>query len=126
MKTTRDDLSNALKANSVEAFIAWEDTTPVGYALIFHSFSSWVGKPSLYLEDLYVAPQHRGKGYGRALLQFLAKLAVDRNCGRFEWAVLNWNEPAIGFYKSLGAEPVDSSTIFRMSGEALQRLAGAS
>ncbi len=106
-----------------EVVIAEYESAPVAFALFFHNFSTFVGKPGLYLEDLYVEPAMRGKGIGRVLLAFLAKIAVDRDCGRFEWAVLDWNAPAIDFYKHLGAVPVDEWTIFRVSGDALASLA---
>ncbi len=86
--------------------------------------STFIGRPGVYLEDLFVKPELRGKGVGRELLKYLAKVAVERNCGRLEWSVLDWNESAIGFYKSLGAEALDDWTIFRVKGEALNRLAG--
>lgn len=94
-----------------------------GFALFFHNFSTWAGKPGIYLEDLFVCEEHRGKGYGRALMAELARIAVQRGCGRFEWAVLDWNEPAVGFYRSLGAEPMDEWTTYRLQGDALARLA---
>jgi len=95
------------------------------FALFFPNYSTFLCKPGLYLEDLFVLPEHRRKGYGKALLGHLARLAVERGCGRFEWAVLDWNEPAIGFYRSLGARMQDDWRIFRVTGEALERLAGA-
>jgi len=95
----------------------------VGFALFFHNYSTFVGEPGLYLEDLFVMPDQRGKGYGKALVVELAKLATARNCGRLEWAVLDWNEPAIGFYKNLGAEPMDEWTVYRLTGDALATLA---
>jgi GNAT superfamily N-acetyltransferase len=106
-----------------EAMIAELDGQPVGFALFFHNFSTFLGRPGIYLEDLFVRPHARGKGIGRALLTEIAKLAVRRKCGRLEWAVLDWNEPAIGFYKSLGAVPMDQWTIFRVTGDALNKLA---
>jgi GNAT superfamily N-acetyltransferase len=106
-----------------EAIVAREGSEPVGFALFFHNFSTFVGRRGLYLEDLFVRPGHRGRGVGRALLQHLAALAVARGCGRFEWAVLDWNQPAIRFYRSLGARPMDDWTTFRLDGEALVRLA---
>ncbi len=106
-----------------ECVIARWHGEPAGFALFFHNFSTFLARPGLYLEDLFVKPELRGKGAGRALLRYLAKLAVDRNCGRFEWSVLDWNETAIGLYKSLGAKPLDQWTIFRLEGEALDRLA---
>jgi len=99
---------------------------PVGFALFFHNYSTFLGRRGLYLEDLYVVPEWRGRGAGRALLTHLARLAVERGCGRFEWAVLDWNERAIGFYKSLGAKPMDDWTVFRLTGDALASLAGVS
>jgi GNAT superfamily N-acetyltransferase len=108
----------------VEAVIASLDAEPVGYALFFANFSTFLGKPGLYLEDLYVRPEARGHGAGRALLEHLAQIAVERNWGRFEWAVLDWNEPSINFYKRMGARAMDEWTIFRMTGESLRRLAG--
>jgi GNAT superfamily N-acetyltransferase len=96
---------------------------PVGFALFFHNYSTFLGRPGLYLEDLYVRPEMRGRGYGKALLVRLAQIALERNCGRFEWAVLNWNEPAIRFYRSLGALPQDAWTVYRVKGETLHALA---
>jgi GNAT superfamily N-acetyltransferase len=108
-----------------EVLIGEEDAEPAGFALFFHNFSTFLGRPGIYLEDLFVRPEHRGKGYGRELLQRLAEIAVERDCGRLEWAVLDWNEPAIGFYRKLGARPNDDWTIFRLTGDALHDLAGA-
>jgi GNAT superfamily N-acetyltransferase len=96
---------------------------PAGFALFFHNFSTFLAQPGIYLEDLYVRPAYRGAGVGRALMEHLARLAVERGCGRLEWAVLDWNEPAIGFYRRLGALSNDGWTIYRLSGEALERLA---
>ena len=107
-----------------ECVIARWNGEPAGFALFFHNYSTFLGRPGVYLEDLFVKPELRGKGVGRSLLEYLAKVAVDRGCGRLEWSVLDWNEPAIGFYKSLGAEPLQDWTIFRVKGEALARLAG--
>lgn len=101
-----------------------EDGLVVGFALWFRNFSTWLGRHGVYLEDLYVRPSHRGHGYGKALLQALARVAVERGYGRFEWWVLDWNTPAIEFYRSIGAEPMDEWTVQRVSGEALRRLAG--
>ena len=106
-----------------EVLIAEVEGEPAGFALFFHNFSTFVGRPGIYLEDLFVKPEHRGTGLGRALLKRLAEIAVERECGRLEWAVLDWNEPAIGFYKKLGARPNDEWTVFRLAGEALQELA---
>ncbi len=102
-----------------------EDGTglPLGFALFFHNFSTFLGLPGIYLEDLFVRPAHRSRGVGRALLQHLARLAHERGCGRLEWSVLDWNEPAIGFYRRLGARPNDEWTVYRLDGEALARLA---
>ncbi|MBS1790106.1 MAG: GNAT family N-acetyltransferase [Acidobacteria bacterium] len=107
-----------------EVIIGIHNGQPVGFALFFHNFSTFLGRPGIYLEDLFVNPDQRGKGFGRALLAYLAKLAVERECGRLEWSVLDWNEPAIRFYKSLGAKPMDEWTIFRITGDALTELAG--
>ncbi|HEX4935205.1 MAG TPA: GNAT family N-acetyltransferase [Gemmatimonadaceae bacterium] len=106
-----------------EALIARLDGEPVGFALFFHNYSTFVGKPGLYLEDLFVEPDHRGKGVGKALLQRLAAIAIERDCGRMEWAVLDWNAPSIAFYRSLGAVPMDDWTVFRLAGPALRELA---
>jgi GNAT superfamily N-acetyltransferase len=107
-----------------EVLIAEVDGEAAGFALFFHNFSTFVGRPGIYLEDLFVKPEHRGKGFGKALLKRLAEIAVERDCGRLEWAVLDWNEPAIGFYKSLGARPNDEWTVYRLAGESLRSLAG--
>lgn len=96
-----------------------------GFALYFHSFSTWLGKPGIYLEDLFVREPFRGRGFGRALLAELARIGLKRGCGRLEWAVLDWNEPAIGFYRALGAVPMDQWTTYRLQGEALARLASS-
>lgn len=106
-----------------EAVIAYTDGGPVGFAVWFHNYSTFVGRHGLYLEDLFVLPEWRGRGIGRALLRHLARIAVDRGCGRMEWAVLDWNEPAIRFYESLGARPMSEWTVFRVTGDVLRRLA---
>ena len=106
-----------------EVVIAESGGEPVGFALFFHNFSTFVGKRGLYLEDLFVKPAWRGKGVGRHLLAHLARLAVERDCGRLEWAVLDWNEPAIRFYRGLGAQPMHDWTVFRVAGDALHQLA---
>jgi GNAT superfamily N-acetyltransferase len=106
-----------------EVVIAEDGGEPAGFALFFHSFSTFLGRPGIYLEDLYVRPEFRGRGIGRALLVRLARLAKERGCGRLEWSVLDWNEPAIGFYKDLGASPVGGWTVYRVTGEALEGLA---
>jgi GNAT superfamily N-acetyltransferase len=107
-----------------EAVVARAADEPVGFALWFHNYSTFEGRPGLYLEDLFVRPAHRGHGYGEALLRHLARLAVERDCARFEWAVLDWNESAIRFYRKLGAVAMDDWTVQRVSGEALRALAG--
>jgi GNAT superfamily N-acetyltransferase len=109
-----------------EVLVAEDGGSVVGFALFFHSYSTFRGQPGLYLEDLFVEPHQRGKGHGKALLLALARLAVERGCGRLEWAVLNWNEPAIQFYKKLGAVPMNEWTVYRMTDEALHRAARAS
>ena len=106
-----------------EVILAEFDGQPAGFALFFHNYSTFRARPGIYLEDLYVLPEHRGRGAGKALLRELARLAVERGCARLEWSVLDWNEPAIQFYKSLGAEPQEEWTIFRVTDEALTRLA---
>jgi GNAT superfamily N-acetyltransferase len=108
---------------AAEVIIAYTGDTPVGFALFFPNYSTFLGKPGLYLEDLFVLPEWRGHGFGRGLLTHLAALAVEHGCGRFEWSVLDWNEPAIGFYESLGATLMDGWSIFRLTGDALSRLA---
>jgi GNAT superfamily N-acetyltransferase len=107
-----------------EVVIGYEGESPVGFALFFHNFSTFLGKPGIYLEDLFVLEEYRGKGYGTKLLAHLAALALKRNCGRLEWAVLDWNEPSIEFYKSLGARMMDEWIVNRMTGESLVHLAG--
>ncbi|WHU01178.1 MULTISPECIES: GNAT family N-acetyltransferase [unclassified Sphingomonas] len=107
-----------------ESLIAELDGVAVGFALFFHNFSTWTGKPGIYLEDLYVTPDARGAGAGKALLRHLAGIALDRDCGRFEWSVLDWNTPAIDFYRAMGAEAMEEWTVQRVSGDALLKLAG--
>lgn len=106
-----------------EVLFVLEGETEVGFALFFHNFSTFLGRAGLYLEDLYVRPEHRGKGYGKALFRQLAAIAAERGCGRLEWWCLDWNTPSIGFYKSLGAEAMEDWTVYRLSGPAWQRLA---
>jgi len=108
---------------AAEVLLAFEGDLPVGFAVYFYNFSTWLGRAGLYLEDLFVKPEKRGKGYGRALLVELAKIARDRGCGRMEWAVLDWNEPAIKFYRALGATPMDEWTVFRLTREEIAKLA---
>jgi GNAT superfamily N-acetyltransferase len=110
---------------SAEVLLAFENETAVGFAVFFHNFSTWLGRPGLYLEDLFVRPKHRGKGYGRALLIYLAKIARERGCGRMEWAVLDWNKPALEFYRKLGAKPLDEWTVFRLTRDGIAKLADA-
>jgi GNAT superfamily N-acetyltransferase len=105
-----------------ETLIAEDRGSPVGFALFFHNFSTFLAKPGIYLEDLFVVPEQRGHGIGRALLQRLAQIAVERECGRLEWAVLDWNRDAIGFYERLGAKPNSEWTVYRLTGEALTAL----
>jgi GNAT superfamily N-acetyltransferase len=107
-----------------ETLIAEEDGKPVGFALFFHNYSTFLAQPGIYLEDLFVLPEHRGGGTGRALLERLAQIAVERGCGRMEWAVLNWNKDAIRFYERLGARPNSDWTVYRLVGEPLRALAG--
>ena len=124
---TDDDLHVALFGDRpvIEAVIAAKDDEPVGYALFFPTFSTFLGKPGMYLEDVYVRPAARGLGIGRKLLEHLARITVQRGWGRLEWSVLDWNEPSINFYKKMGATPMDEWTIYRLAGKALQQLAGS-
>jgi GNAT superfamily N-acetyltransferase len=107
-----------------EVLLAEEDGRPVGFALFFHNFSTFLGRPGIYLEDLFVLPELRGRGIGRTLLTHLAQIAVERDCGRLEWSVLDWNRDAIGFYERIGARPNSEWTVYRLTGEALTGLAG--
>ena len=124
---TEDGLSKVLfgEKPAAEVLLAFKNETAVGFAVFFHNFSTWLGRPGLYLEDLFVRPEDRGKGYGRALLIHLAKIARDRGCGRMEWAVLDWNEPAIQFYRKLGAKSMDEWTVFRLKRDGIAKLADA-
>lgn len=106
-----------------EAVLACEGEACAGFALYFHNYSTFLGRPGLYLEDLFVRPAYRGRGYGKALMVYLARLAVERGCGRFEWSVLDWNEPSIEFYRTLGAQPMSEWIIQRVTGPALESLA---
>lgn len=108
-----------------EVLLIEEDGTARGFALFFHNFSTFLAKPGIYLEDLFVDPAERGKGYGKALLKRLAEIAVERGCGRLEWSVLDWNKPSIDFYLTLGAKPMDEWTIYRLEGSSLETLASA-
>ena len=107
---------------SAEVIFALEGEVEVGFALFFHNFSTFLGRAGLYLEDLYVKPEYRGKGYGKGLLRTLAQIAVERGCGRFEWSCLDWNKPSIDFYLSLDAKPMDEWTIYRLTGDTLQAM----
>ena len=106
-----------------QALVCERDGVAVGYAVFFYNYSTWLGRNGIYLEDLYVSPEQRGCGAGKALLQHIARLAVAQGCGRFEWSVLDWNTPAIDFYKAAGAKPQDEWTVYRLEGEALWRFA---
>ncbi len=121
---TEDLLRDALfgARPRAEVSIAYWNDEPVGFALFFHNFSTFLGRSGIYLEDLFVDPPHRSKGIGKALLIHVARIAKERKCGRFEWAVLDWNKPSIDFYKRLGAAPLDDWTLFRLTGDALDRL----
>jgi GNAT superfamily N-acetyltransferase len=123
--TSEEDLATAMfgEKPNVEVVLAWHDAIPVAFALFFNNFSTFLGRRGLYLEDLYVRPEHRGRGYGRALLVHLARIAVERRCGRFEWSVLDWNTRAIGFYETLGAQVLPDWRITRATGASLERLA---
>lgn len=113
-------------ASNVEAVLGFAGGVAVGFAVYFHNFSTFLGRRGLYLEDLFVLPAHRGRGYGRALLLHVARVAHERGCGRFEWMALDWNEPAIRFYKALGAVQMPEWRLFRVAGEALEKLGGNS
>jgi len=127
VSATQEQLVDVLfgQRPAAQVLLAFEAESPVGFALYLYNFSTWLGRPGLYLEDLFVKPEKRGKGYGRALLVELAKIARDRGCGRMEWAVLNWNEPAIKFYRALGAKPMDEWTVFRLTRDEIAKLADA-
>lgn len=109
---------------AAEVILAYRDHSPVGFAVFFTTFSTFVGRPGIYLEDLFVEPESRGLGIGKAILSYLAKTTLDRGYRRLSWAVLDWNQPSIDFYKSLGALALDDWTVYRLSGDALQKLAG--
>lgn len=106
-----------------EVIFIMEDDVEVGFALFFHNFSTFLGKAGIYLEDLFVKPEYRGKGYGKALIKKLASIAIERGCGRLEWSCLDWNQPSIDFYLSLGAEAMDEWTVYRVAGDTLANLA---
>jgi len=121
VKATVEDLRASLfgPGATAHALVCEQDGQAVGFAVYFFNYSTWLGRNGLYLEDLFVRPEHRGRGAGLALLRHLAGIAVDRGCGRFEWAVLDWNQPAIDFYRAAGARPMDEWTVYRMDGQAL-------
>jgi GNAT superfamily N-acetyltransferase len=125
VRITPDDLRKHLFGTRpyCEAALVWVGEEAAGFALWFHNYSTFMGRPGLYLEDLYIRPVFRGQGYGEALLKHLAALAVERGCARLEWSVLDWNQRAIGFYKSMGAAPMDDWTVYRITGDALLALA---
>lgn len=116
-------IDSLFKRNVAEVIIGEYKNKPVAFALFFHNFSTFLGRPGIYLEDLYVKPEMRGRGMGKIMLSYLAKLAVDRDCGRLEWWCLDWNEPSIQFYKQMGAVPMDEWTTYRVHDEALNKLA---
>lgn len=126
VSATEDRLRESLfgPRTAAEAVIGRLDGQPVAFALFFQTYSTFLGRPGMYLEDIFVKPEYRGRGLGEALLRHLARVAVERQCGRFEWAVLDWNAPAIGFYRKLGAEVLADWRICRVAGDALARLAG--
>ncbi|MGH3089202.1 MAG: GNAT family N-acetyltransferase [Rubrobacteraceae bacterium] len=123
---TEETLREALfgERKVAEVLLGYLDEAPVAFALFFHNFSTFLGRPGIYLEDLFVRPEHRGFGFGKEMLRYLARLAVERGCGRLEWWVLDWNESAIRFYENLGAVPMDEWTVFRLTGDDLDELAG--
>lgn len=115
---------NLFARQGAQVLLAQWAGVPVGFALFFHNFSTFLGRPGLYLEDLYIQPAYRGRGIGKQLLRRLARLAVEQGCGRLEWSCLNWNAPSIAFYRGLGAVPMEGWSVYRLTGEALQRLGG--
>ncbi len=122
-ESLRESLFGARRV--AEVILGYAGTAAVGFAVFFHNYSTFLGRPGIYLEDLFVLPEWRRRGLGTQLLSYLAREAVARNCGRLEWSVLDWNEPAINFYKKLGARAMDEWTVFRVTGEALKKLASA-
>jgi len=120
-KSLRESLFGARRL--AEVVIGYADTQPAGFAVFFHNYSTFLGRPGIYLEDLFVLPDWRRRGLGTQLLRYIARQAVARGCGRLEWSVLDWNEPAIGFYKKLGAQAMDEWTVYRVTGNALEKLA---
>ncbi len=125
VKATVEDLRASLfdEGATAHALVCEQDGEAVGFAVYFFNYSTWLGRNGIYLEDLFVRPEHRGRGAGLALLRHLARLAVERGCGRFEWSVLDWNQPAIDFYRAAGARPMDEWTVYRMEGQALRDFA---
>ena len=124
VKVTEEDLARCLFRKRVaEALIAECEGEAVGFALFFHTFSTFVGKPGIYIEDLFVLPAFRGRGLGKALVKEAARIAVTRGCGRLEWSCLDWNEPSIRFYRSLGAQPLEEWTMYRVAGDNMRKLA---
>jgi len=125
VKTSVAELTETLfgPAAKARALICNVDGKPAGYAIYFYTFSTWLGKNGIWLEDVYIAPEHRGKGAGKALLAHVAQIAVNEGCGRFEWSVLDWNTPSIEFYRSLGAKHMEEWNIYRITGDALRKLA---
>lgn len=125
VEATEQNLKKYLFGENAKAEVVFGEfkEEPVGFALFFHNFSTFLGRPGIYLEDLFIKPNHRGKGYGKVMLSFLAQTATERNCGRLEWSVLDWNEPAIGFYEKLGAVPMDEWTVYRLTGVSLIKMA---
>lgn len=124
---TEDDIRKSIFGtdSTVDAVICLINGEPIGFAVYFYNYSTWMGRNGMYLEDLYVSPEYRKVGAGKAILKHLARIAVAKGCGRFEWSVLNWNMPAIEFYQSIGAKPMDEWTVYRLSGKALEALAEA-
>ena len=121
VQATEEDIRTSLfgPQSTTQALICEKGDRPIGFAVYFFNYSTWLGKHGVYLEDLYIVPSERGNGVGKSLLKQLARIAVQKGCGRFEWGVLDWNEPAINFYKSIGAEPQDEWVLYRLSGQAL-------
>lgn len=125
VRATEENLRKTLFSEhpAAEVLIAYYANEPIGFALFFHNYSTFLGKAGIYLEDLYVKPEMRGRGFGYGILNYLARLAISRDYGRLEWWVLDWNEPAIEFYKRIGAKPMDEWTVYRVEGESLEKLA---
>lgn len=123
---SEDSLREALfgERRTAEVLLGELDGSAIGYAVFFHNFSTFLGRPGIYLEDIYIKPECRGRGFGEAMFRRLGQIAVERRCNRLEWVVLDWNESAIGFYRKLGARPMDEWTVFRITGQPLRDLAG--